>query len=181
MTRIALAAGAVLLAGGAASGADLATIPVGSRVRVSSPTGGAGPLIGTLAGVEANAVVLTPGPGDRPVRVSLAAGTKIEVSAGRRSQWARGAMMGAAIGAVPGLLLTFGDYSTDVHGDGPSPAAVAAMGAVGGALVGAAVGWAVKRDEWREVRLPIAGIEVVPWRGGVVAAVHVSWGAHGGR
>jgi hypothetical protein len=56
-------------------------------------------------------------------------------------------MMGAAIGAVPGLLLTFGDYSSDVYGDGPSPAAVAALGAVGGVFVGSAIGWVIKKNE----------------------------------
>jgi membrane associated rhomboid family serine protease len=181
MTRIGLVVFAVLLGSGAAFGADLAGIPTGSRVRVSSPTLASGAVIGTLAGVEAHAVVLTPRPGDEPLRVALDAGTKLELSVARRSQWARGAMMGAAIGAVPGLLLTFGDYSSDVHGDNPSPAAVAAMGAVGGALVGAAVGWAIKRDDWQEVSLPNAGIGLIPWCGGVAASVHVSWGAHRGR
>ena len=178
MTKNGLVVFAVLLAGGTAFGADLASIPVGSRVRVSSPTLSSGAVVGVLAGVEADAVVLTPRAGDQPLRVVFGAGTKLELSVGRRAQWARGGMMGAAIGAVPGLLLTFGDYSSDVHGDGPSPAAVAAMGAVGGALVGSAIGWAIKRDEWREVNLPTAGVGLVPWRGGVAVAVHISWGAN---
>jgi hypothetical protein len=55
------------------------------------------------------------------------------------------------------------------------------MGAAGGALVGAAVGWAIKKDEWQEVSVPNAAIGIIPWRGGVAASVHVSWGAHRGR
>jgi hypothetical protein len=170
---------AVLLGTAPAFAADLADLPPGSRVRVSSATLASGAVVGTLVSIDAHeVVVLARGPRDAPVRIALDEGTKVERSGSRRSQWARGAMMGGAIGAVPGLLLTFGDYSSDVHGDGPSPAAVAAMGAAGGALVGAAVGWAIKRDDWREVSLPSAGLALMPWRGGIAASVHVSWGAH---
>ena len=178
MTRVGVVVLTMVIAGGRAVGADTADIPTGGRVRVSSETLPSGAVVGTVTSVEVDAVVLTRRAGDPPVRIALDAGTKLELSVGRRSQWARGALMGATIGAVPGLLLTFGDYSSDVHGDGPSPAAVAAMGAVGGALVGAAVGWAIKRDEWREVRLPTAGLGLLPWHGGVAAAASVSWGAH---
>jgi hypothetical protein len=41
-------------------------------------------------------------------------------------------MVGAGIGAMPGVLLTFGDIGSDVHGDGPNPAAVSAIGAICG-------------------------------------------------
>jgi hypothetical protein len=181
MTRIAIVVLAALVGSGPALGADLAGIPTGGRVRLSSPTLASGVVVGTLVAVEGQAVVLTPRLGDEPIRVDLDADTKLELSVARRSQWARGAMVGAAMGGIPGLLLTFGDYSSDVHGDGPSPAAVAAMGAVGGAVLGAAVGWAIKRDEWREVNIPNAGIGLIPWRGGVAGTVQISWGPHRGR
>jgi hypothetical protein len=100
----------------------------------------------------------------------------LEVSSGRKSQAGRGAMIGGAIGAMPGLLLTFGDYSEDVHGDGPSPAAVAAMGAAGGALVGAAIGWALKTEGWLPAEMPRAGVAFLPLRGGAAVSFRMTWG-----
>ena len=178
MTRLGLVALVILAAVGGAYGAELRGVSAGSRVRVSSPSVADGAVIGTLAAVESDAIVIRPRSGDPPLRVPFGADTKVELSVGRRSKWARGAMMGAAIGAAPGLLLTFGDYSGDVSGDGPSPAAVAAMGAAGGALVGAAVGWALKSDEWQEVHLSTAGVGLIPRRGGIAVSVWVGWGAN---
>ena len=84
-------------------------------------------------------------------------------------------MVGAAIGAAPGLLLTFGDYND--AWDTPSAAVVAAMGAAGGALVGAAVGWAFKAEQWRNVGVPAADLAITPLRHGVAASLRVVWGA----
>jgi len=177
MTRLALAVVLGLMLGGSVRADELPSILPGSRVRVSSSTLASGSAIGSFVGVESESVVLGNAAGGSPFRVPLNTISKLEVSVGRRSQAGRGAMIGAAIGVTPGLLLTFGDYSSDVHGDGPSVAAVAAMGAAGGALLGAAIGWALKVDRWQVVEGPVAGVAVVPLRGGAAVSVRLDWGA----
>jgi hypothetical protein len=78
---------------------------------------------------------------------------------------------------MPGLLLTFGDYSSDVHGSGPSPGAVAAVGAAAGAAVGAAIAWALNTEEWLPAERPAVAASVTPLRGGGLGvSLRVTWG-----
>jgi hypothetical protein len=160
---------------GATPSAQTAAVSVGSRVRITSGPGGQ-PTIGTVAALEADAVVLRHSRTEALLRLPVAEIQMLEVSSGRKSQAGRGAMMGAAIGAMPGVLLTFGDYSDDVHGDGPSPAAVVTMGAAGGVLVGAAIGWALKTERWLPGEVPKAGVAFTPLRGGAKVSFRMTWG-----
>jgi hypothetical protein len=162
----------VVLCSTSAFPGDEASIAVGSRVRVSAPGAGSQPVIGTVVGLEPNAVVVQAGDG-APSRIPLGAPTLIEVSGGRRSHAARGAMIGAAAGVLPGLLMTFGDYNSDPE---LSPGAVAAVGAAAGAAVGAAVGWAIKAERWLPASAPSVTAGVVPARGGFGVAVRLAWG-----
>jgi hypothetical protein len=84
-------------------------------------------------------------------------------------------MIGAAVGIVPGLVMTTGDYNRDVHGDS-HPGAVAAIGAAGGALLGAAIGWALKTDKWVPGEVPRATVAVVPVPAGVAISFRMEWG-----
>ncbi|HEY8233525.1 MAG TPA: hypothetical protein VIJ10_12750 [Vicinamibacteria bacterium] len=163
----------LVLIGAGTSAAGSRAVAVGSRVRVSGPEAGPQPLIGSVVGLEPSAVLLQGQKGAAPTRVPLGPTTTIEVSGGRRSKAGRGAVLGAAFGLMPGLLMTFGDYNTDSE---YSPGAVAAVGAAAGAAVGAAVGWVLKTEQWwpAEVPRPTAGI--VPLRGGVGVSLHVAWG-----
>jgi hypothetical protein len=166
----------ILAVGARAYAGESVLAEVGSRVRVTSFSD-ASLRIGTVAAIEADALVLRRAGDDSTLRIPIGELRRLEVSSGKRSQAGRGAMIGAAIGALPGLLLTFGDYSDDVHGDGPSPAAVAAMGAAGGAAVGAAIGRVVKTERWVPAGLHNAGVAVVPARGGVAFALRIAWGS----
>ena len=170
-------AAAVLLCATSALPSEVPTLAPGTRVRITVPSTGAEALVGTLVRREADALWVSLGRSDSPTRIHLDLTTRIEVSAGRRTQASRGALIGGAVGAVPGLLLTFGDYSSDVHGDGPSPGAVAAVGAAAGAAVGAAVGWALKTEEWLHVERPAVAAWVTPLRGGGLGvSLRVAWG-----
>jgi len=165
----------VLAIGARAHAGESAVVEVGSRVRVTSNS--TAPVsVGTVAAVEDDALVLRRAGEASTLRIPIGDLRRLEVSSGRRSQAGRGAMIGTAIGAMPGLLLSFGDYSEDVHGDGPSPVAVAAIGAAGGAAVGAAIGWAVKTERWVPAELKDATVTVAPIRGGVACALRISWG-----
>ena len=99
-----------------------------------------------------------------PVREldALALGAGRSAGAGAR----RGALIGAAVVFLPGAALTTGflvhDFLSDQRGDcyewcyfGPVVFGVltvggTALGAIGGALIGAAVG----AEQWRPIRLP---------------------------
>jgi len=151
------------------------SVTIGSRARVT--TGGTvRPTIGTVVSIGPDALVLKADGRDGLWAVARANIRRLEVSGGSRSRWADGALIGAGIGAMPGVLLTFGDIDSDVHGDGPSPVAVAAMGAVGGALVGAAIGRAIKAERWLGCDVPRASVAVWPVRHGAAVSVRIAWG-----
>jgi hypothetical protein len=147
-------------------------LTLGSRVRAMAPGLGAEPLIGTVVGLEPGVVLVRRGPAGPPLRIPVAPTTRLEVSGGRKSQAGRGAMLGAAIGAMPGLFATFGDYNTY----DPNPAAVAAIGAAAGAAVGAGIGWALKSEQWVPAEVPAVTAGVAPRRGGVAFSLRVAWG-----
>ena len=149
-------------------------VSVGSRVRVTSGAA-AEPTIGTVAGLEGDALVVRGYVSDTPMRIPIADIQRLEVSAGRMSHAGRGALIGAAVGAMSGVLVTIGDYSDDVHGGDPNPAATAAIGAAGGALVGAAIGWRLKTDRWLPGELPKAGVSFVPLRRGAALSFRMTW------
>jgi hypothetical protein len=148
---------------------------VGSRVRITSSAGNE-PVTGVLLSIDVDALVLRREGIDAASRIPVAEIVKLEVSSGRRSQMGRGAMIGAAVGVMPGLLLTFGDYSSDVHGDSHA-GTVAVIGAAGGALVGAAIGWALKTEDWVPSEVPRAAVAAVPVRRGVAVSFRLTWGS----
>jgi hypothetical protein len=171
MTRCVTAV-ALVLCSASAFPSEPRVVAIGSRVRVSAPETSPAPLIGSVVGLERHAVLVQDTSSRSPTRVTLGPATTIEVSGGRRSKAGRGAVVGAAVGAMPGLLMTFGDYNTDPD---HSPGAVAAVGAAAGAVVGAAVGWAIKSEQWCPAHVPVTAA-IVPLRGGVRVSVHVVWG-----
>jgi hypothetical protein len=173
LTTPGLTAVALVLGSAVAFPSEPRVVTVGSRVRVSAPETGPAPLMGSVVGLEPHAVLLQEASSRIPTRVALGPATTIEVSGGRRSKAGRGAMLGAAVGAMPGLLMTFGDYNSDPD---YSPGAVAAVGAAAGAAVGAAVGWAIKSEQWLPAQAPSVTAGIVPLRGGIGASVHVAWG-----
>lgn len=148
------------------------TVAVGSRVRVTSLETGAQPLIGQVVALEPGAVVVTGGGGTGQKRVPLVPSTTLEVSRGKKSRATRGAMVGAALGAMPGLFMTFGDYNTD---DG-NPAAVSLVGAVAGAAIGGLVGLALKSENWVPADLPVVTGGIAPIPRGVSISLSVAWG-----
>jgi membrane associated rhomboid family serine protease len=173
MSTRCLGAIALVLCSASSFPSESRALAVGSRVRVSAPEAGAQPLIGSVVGLEPHAVLVRAESSGAATRVPLGFSTTIEVSGGRRSKAGRGAVVGAAVGAMPGLLMTFGDYNADPE---HSPGAVAALGAAAGAAVGAVVGWALKSEEWFPAEAPLVTAGVAPLRGGVGFSIHVAWG-----
>jgi hypothetical protein len=176
--RQAISLALVFMLGAGASGAqgaeEPANPPVGSRIRITS-SAVSGPVVGTLLGVEVDALVLRRAGSDAAVRIPTADIVNLDVSGGRGPQTGRGAMIGAAAGLMPGLLLTFGDYSSDVHGDSHA-GTVALIGVASGALLGAAIGRTLKTDNWVPSAVPRAVVAVVPVRRGVAVSFRMTWG-----
>jgi hypothetical protein len=150
-----------------------ASLSAGRRVRVTSSPD-VEPVIGSVVSVEADAVVIRHAGSNVVSRIPMAEIRKLDVSLGRRSRAGRGAMIGAAVGVMPGLLMTTGDYSSDVHGES-NAATVAVAGAAGGALLGAGIGWALKSESWRPSEVPSAAVSAAPVRGGVAVSLRLTW------
>lgn len=148
------------------------TVAVGSRVRVTSQETGARPLVGQVVALEQGGVVVADEAGRGPRRVSLAPSTMLEVSRGKKSQAASGAMIGAAAGALPGLLMTFGDYNTDER----SPAAVSLVGAAAGAAIGSLIGLAFRSEGWQRAELPVVTADIAPVARGASVSLTLAWG-----
>ena len=98
-----LTAVALVLCSANASPSEPHEVEVGCRVRVGAPATGAAPLIGVVVGLEPQAVLVQEESSRAPTRVALSPTTTIEVSGGRRSKAGQGAVLGAAVGAMPGL------------------------------------------------------------------------------
>ncbi len=148
------------------------TLAVGSRVRVTSLEGGAQPLIGQVVALEPGVVVVRGEGGRTETRVPVAPSTTLEVSKGKKSQAARGAMLGTAVGVMPGLLMTFGDYNTDKG----NPTAVSVVGAAAGAAIGALVGLALKSEHWLPAEAPVVTAGIAPIPRGAAISFRVMWG-----
>jgi hypothetical protein len=166
--------GATLLA--QASGAltvaeEAGTLAVGSRIRVTSPELGPQPLVGKVVALPPGAVVVS-GDGGTQRRVTLGSASSLEVSAGRKSRAGRGAMIGAAVGGMTGILINVGDYNTD----GPNTLAVSAVGAVSCAALGALVGLAFRTDDWRPATVPAVSATIGPIPRGTALSLRVTWG-----
>ena len=147
-------------------------VAVGSRVRVTSQAAGAQPLIGQVVALEPGVVVVMGEGGTGQKRVPIVPATTLEVSTGKKSQATRGAMVGVAVGAMPGLLMTFGDYNTDKG----NPAAVSLVGAAAGAAIGSLVGVAFKSENWVPADVPVVTAGIAPIPRGVSISLSVAWG-----
>ena len=161
------------MAGGEGTAAEEPSqLTVGSRLRLTLEEPASEPLIGQVVALEPDIVVLRREDGGPETRVPLTPSTTVEVSAGERSQAARGAMVGAAVGAMPGLLLTFGDYNTEKG----SPALISIAGAAAGAAIGALIGSALKSEDWRPAKVPVVTAGIAPIPRGAAISVRVVWG-----
>ena len=150
------------------------TVAVGTRVRVTPPEAGAEPLVGQVIAFEPGVVVMAEEGGVQR-RVPLGSSSSLEVSAGTKSLAGRGAMIGAAIGVMPGLLMNVGDYNTDEG----NPAVVSIVGAATGAAIGALVGLALKSEDWRPAKVPVVSVGISPIPRGAAVSLRVMWGRGG--
>lgn len=151
-------------------------LPRDVRVRVLAPSFSEKRQVGTLAGVDSAGLRLMRGRVDT-VLIPRDAVMAVDVSAGKRSHWVRGATIGALTGVTVATVAWIADKASgeeDPFSDALDnvffPVAAGALG-ITGALVGGVIGAFAKTEQWD--RVPAADIRwaVGPAAGGVRAGI----------
>lgn len=141
----------------------------GTRIRVEAPTVTDGRTAGSLDSIDAAALHLTLQDGGR-LTVPRGAVESIEVSAGRRSHWVRGAGIGALVGlAFSGTLAIVGANEGDgelTSLDNAVYAAFILVTTAGGAVVGGITGAFIRTEQWKPAPASDVQVGVRPVAGG---------------
>jgi hypothetical protein len=129
--------------------ADADHLKAGTRVRVHTESHGR--VVGHLARVSADSIVLEQlDEGGLQLALPVAAVSRIDISAGRRSRTGRGALIGLLAGGAAGSVAL-----SEICEDSCVGAWILLAFPIGGALVGAAVGAGVgseiKTERWQRV------------------------------
>lgn len=166
----AIAMSAPLLLAAVAAAEAQEPVPTGERVRVTSDVGA---IVGELAAVDDGELEVRTETG--PVVIPHDDVSRVEVSRGRRGHPWTGMAVGAGTGLLWGLLVTAGDdiEDPDYGGEAALSGAVAASGALIGALGGLVVGSLIRTERWVEATPPGATFSISSAAGGS-ASVEVS-------
>jgi hypothetical protein len=143
-------------------------VAVGTRVRVTAYPLAIDKYDGTLQGWADDSVTVD------TLQVALKQLTRLDVYRGRKSNWGKGALIGAASLASVGAALALvacSDGTCDGTGvyaltTGDVVGVFALGGALGGALIGAVIGALAKSDRWEEVPLDQFRMSFAPQRDG---------------
>jgi hypothetical protein len=171
LDRILLLVLALFALPGAIRSDEPLTLTIGSRIRATPNEAGAEPVVGRVVALEPGVVVVRAEAGGAESRLPLTPSTTLEVSAGRKSRASWGALLGAAVGTLPGLFMTFGDYNTEKG----NPTVVSIAGAAAGAAIGGLVGLGLRSEDWRPAKAPSVTAAIAPLPRGVSVLVRVSW------
>jgi len=135
----------------------------GQRVRVQSALARTPELIGGVQSISPDTLVVRHADGagaSAATAIPLVYITRLEVSRGQHSRWARGLLIGLGVGATTGVILGATSDSDWLF----SKSDLALMGAVVmapvGGFVGLVVGALTKSERWETVPLPRAGKSV---------------------
>jgi hypothetical protein len=155
-------------------------IEPGSRVRITAPVLELSKEVGSVLAIRGDTLLLEhqtstlqPGHGRRAwstdtTAVPVATVTRLEVSAGRRTNIDKGVrkglLIGGAVGLALGVAMAADDEGNDFVCDGAGcVASGVAGGAVWGLLIGLAIGAFSSRDDWRPVLAqPSAPVALIP-------------------
>ena len=168
----------------AAAAQNAAPLGKGARVRVVIPAADGQPeryVAGSLVRLEGDTVVLASGglalAGVQTV--ALGRGRRLEVLASSHGHGGKGAVLGAAFGALAGVVVGAatwqpcpqqGGFACIVYpSQGTQMAGGAILGAAGGALVGLVIGASIRDARW--VPLETAGVRVAVAAGAVGISV----------
>ena len=147
-------------------GAQQPVLVAGARVRIH-PVGDAATLIGTVAYQTPSQLAVLRSPDDTAI-VSVATISRVDVSAGRRSNALRGAKLGAISGATVGALLGMAALAVQEDAYLDYGAEVLPLSMIGGGLLGGTVGLLIGAVSSSERWVPVAGVLAVrPASGGM--------------
>ena len=159
-----------------AAAADLAAqqdtlVVLGARVRVTAPTVAENRLVGTVAAVDADTLVLGVKHGTSSLAIPFASMTSLEVSRGKKSNVGKGLGIGFLAGAALGAVIGF------AAGDDPpgflafsseqKAAAGAILGGLAGGVIGGVVGATGPSERWETVPLDQIRVSLTPRGGGL--------------
>lgn len=167
-TLLALALAPVI----ASAQSSISELPHGVRLRVQSPSFGSESLVGRLAGVRGDTLLLEQATSPfvvRSIPVVLDPRCRVEVSLEQSTFAPQGAALGAGLGLVFGLFVSGFQSALESLGtgekhreDGPILAGLAI-----GAIAGVAMGSAIPRDRWAPVAMNPSpfGLRIEPLSG----------------
>ena len=150
--------------------AQVEGVEIGERVRITAPTVQPGKIKGTVASFTASTMTLSLR--DTTLLIPYASIQKAEVMNGRKRNIGKGALIGAASGAVAlGIVSAAtnkpcgdGDWCFFEMSNAEAFGFGALIGALGGAVNGAIIGTFIKTDRWEEVPVRIS-VAVIPSSG----------------
>jgi hypothetical protein len=175
MKRAALSLGALgLVIPAFASAQDASRLTNGDRIRVTASAHDLRKYVGEFRSLQGDTIILD------SLSVPLASVARLEVSAGRKSQWASGMiaglLVGAGVGALAGAIVPCAEVFTDAGWDEARCVGLGAAAGGGlGLLVGAVAGGLSSTDRWEEVPLNQLRMRVITHRGGLGLGVSLDF------
>lgn len=144
----------------------------GDRVRVSAPTLAIESMTGMIAAVRPDTLVIDPNHGSDRRALPVPSFSRIQLSAGERSNTGAGVGIGFLAGAIVGATVGYLVGSDSCGGGGMSygfcvdkAGAAGALGLGGGLVgagIGALIGSRIKTERWMEVPLDRIQLGTVP-------------------
>jgi len=136
-------------------GKDIAPpAPNNSRVRVTMQVPAGLEYVGTLESWDAESLSLG-GPGGPRGRLELSEMAKLEVSRGMKGNAGTGALIGAGVGLVGGIVgAVLSGYDDETDELGMARMSILVVSMFGGAALGAATGALIRTEKWQELPIP---------------------------
>jgi hypothetical protein len=137
-------------------------LPVGGRVRIRTQAAPGDWIKGTLASADSGSIALVPDGvpplGANELRLPSATVTRLELVTGKKRQWLRGLVIGAALGVAMGFAIDVDPVRCEFD-DNYACSRGEALGLMGGTFgaVGAGIGALVRKDVWTPVGLDALG------------------------
>lgn len=141
--------------GGDAGRPDTTFVQRGDRVRLRAPRISSGQLVGQVAELEGDTLVLSSEGGGSTIAIPTADLERIAVSQGRKSNAILGLLVGAGVGiaSAVGLSIWFCNADDDGCTSGQVVSGGLALTAIGAGL-GAGIGALIRTERWREASIP---------------------------
>jgi len=167
---IAIAVTALLVSPGAACSQEMSVKP-GTRIRITELQAGAQPRSGIVVAAVADTVVLKLDNGGATVAFHKATLSRLELSRGRKTNTARGSMIGRIVGVTAGVMagLVTCDCSGDAAWTAVSVTGGIIAGGFGGAAIGGLIGSVYTTERWSELPVDRWRVSAMPGASGSFA------------